>query len=221
MGFLKFLSRNKEKELDFDLNNTQEFDMPPPPPPIGSEEEFQEDKLPEFPELPKMPDMPEEESLEMKEGMNDIVQEPENLPDFPPMNQDFGKTPSMPPVERFPRREMPVREPFMQQPRPLFGMQRRPLFNPTERFEKNAVKEERCVLNLKGSKGPIYVRIERFRGILSDTGIIRNNLKMADEVIVKLNEIDENRNRVFDKWHNAMNDMQKKFVFIDKTLFKR
>ena len=259
LGFLKFLGRNKGKEQELNLDSMQDLDMPPPPP-MGGKDYFPEDKeFQQLPEFPKLPDMPEEvEMPEMPEDMGDMGPEPKSLQDFPPMNQDFGKSPSMPPVENFPRYEMPKRETprneaFMQQPSPLFPMQRpRQLFNPPnpmpqqeipraipqedtprdyvprimpsrsyEKFEKSALKEERSVLSHKGSKGPIYVRVERFRGIIADAGIIRNNLKMADEVIVKLNEIDENRNKVFDKWHNIMTDMQKKFVFIDKTLFKR
>ena len=43
---------------------------------------------------------------------------------------------------------------------------------------------------------------------------------MADETVAKLSDIDLNREKVFEKWHSIMMDMQKKFIFVDKTLFK-
>ncbi len=60
-----------------------------------------------------------------------------------------------------------------------------------------------------------------FKNILIETCAIKNNLKIAEQSIVKLNEIDANRDKVLEKWSNVMMDLQKKLIFIDKILFKR
>ena len=67
----------------------------------------------------------------------------------------------------------------------------------------------------------MYVRVDKFREILAGTRTIKNNLKIANQSIQKLNDIDANSDRVFEKWRNSMVDLQKKLIFIDKILFKR
>ena len=133
-------------------------------------------------------------------------------------------------------------EPEPTRPRPLFGSRPRPLFGtqlqketpnvrlppkpmpkikPYEMVEEAAVREQKGVLQHKEEKGPIFVRAERFRDILTGTNTIKNNLKIASQSIAKLNEIDASRDKVLEKWRNVMMDLQKKLIFIDKTLFKR
>jgi hypothetical protein len=125
--------------------------------------------------------------------------------------------------------------------RPLFGMQRpapnmpgfqeqmpkadvpapKPKMDHYERFQRAAVREERDVLRHKEAEGPIYIRIERFRNILAGTREIRNNLKIAGQSVGKMDEIDADRDKVLEKWHNVMTDLQKKLIFVDQTLFKK
>ena len=142
--------------------------------------------------------------------------------------------PSMPEMSAVPKAEEGIGEPESAQPRrPLFGM-RRPVPMPNmpetqeqkpetrhyERLEKAAVREQKDVLRHKETEGPIYIRIERFKNILAGSREIANNLKTARHSVAKMNEIDADRDRVLEKWHNSMMDLQKKFIFIDKILFK-
>jgi len=54
---------------------------------------------------------------------------------------------------------------------------KRPEITPYQRFEKSAVRQEKSILSHKEAKGPIYIRVERFRGILGGINIIKNNVK--------------------------------------------
>lgn len=233
LGFLKFLKRDKGKEPDFDLENADELDIPPPPPEFG-EKDLSGGKG-EFPELPEMP-----ETLEDKDITSEVEEKP--FPDLEPLPEEpvpelkvRGIGVPKPSVE-IPKAPQPARPPFTRKPGPLFEEQKfeeekpttevelenaRPKITPYERFERSAVREERAVLEHKEAEGPIYIRVDKFKNILAGTRTIRNNLKIANQSIEKLNEIDVNSEKVLEKWHNAMTDLQKKLIFIDKMLFKK
>ena len=241
LGFLKFLKRDKGEKLDLGPENMADLDIPPPPPDFG------EKGLDELPELPELPDI-KGEKLISKIEEKPLPKLPEEkpvselelppLPDLKPEDDielELEGDIDIPTAPGFP--ELPELEPSMQKPRPIFPAQKpeeqkpkiglpefpklKPEIRPYERLEKAAVREERDILRHKEAEGPIYIRVDRFRNILSGTSDIKNNLKTANESIIKMDEIDENRDKVFDKWHNVMMDLQKKLIFVDKTLFKR
>lgn len=211
--------------VEKELPEIPDMDTPTPP------SDFGEPSLKgELPELQEFPEMPED-----KKHLPEL-----DVPTEKPSPE--LKTPSMP---EFQKMEQGLEEPEFPQPRrPLFGVQKpRPIaseqklpvqpkigvpppkgvpeIKPYERMERAAVREERAVLRHKEAKEPIFIRVDRFKNILIGTDTIKNNLKIAEQSIVKLNEIDANRDKVLEKWSNVMMDLQKKLIFIDKTLFKR
>ncbi len=211
------------------LPELPDMDTPPPPSDLG-ELGLNDSIKDELPELPEFPEMPEAEK-----PLPEL-----NIPSEKPSPK--LKLPSMP---ELPKIEGDLEEPELPQPRrPLFGAQtprpvaseqklspppemgvpppqRVPETRPYERMERAAVREERAVLKHKDVKEPIFIRVDRFRDILTGTDNMRDNLRTAGQSIVKLNDIDANRDKVLEKWNNVMIDMQKKLIFIDKTLFKR
>lgn len=256
LGFLKFLKRDKGKELDLGSEGMEDLDMPPMPPDF-KEKEFDEGK--EFEGLPELP--------EGEEDLSEIEEEPLpelELPKTPGPELKFpddANTPEFPKPagkQSFPRYlepAVPKRKECVNAPtpppRPIFGMgSRRPLFGwprpeeqkygvdaptataaevpeprpeirPYERFERAAVEEENAILKHKDAEGPIYIRVDKFGEIITGASAIKNNLKLASQAVIKLNEIDATRGRVLEKWKDVMIDLQKKLIFIDKTLFKR
>jgi len=247
LGFLKFLKRDKKKDIQ--LDNIDNLDMPPappgmdmPPPNLGEKDL---EKMPELPELPEingdetfppikekpLPDLelPSEKPLpELKIPEENTVPELD-LPPLPgpKIEEDVGMQNDMLKIPQ------PSR-PLFGVPKPVFGAPEqkpsaemtgipkpKPEIRSYERLERAAIREENAVLSHEKAEGPIYVRVDRFKEILTGTQTIRNDLKTASQSIVKLNEIDINRDKVFEKWHNVMMDLQKKLIFIDKTLFKK
>ena len=243
LGFLKFLKRDKGKEPDFNLENVEDLDIPPAPPNLGEKDLGEIENFPELPELPKEPisDIEVEPLPELEP-----IEKPAQKSEFPSMGgpklERVG-VPELPPMPEFPKPKETIEAPKPLPPRPLFGVQKkRPLFGagtpqeekpevklppprpkitPYERFERSAVREERAVLKPKEAEGSIYIRVDKFSGILAGTRTISNDLKIAKQSIQKMNDIDANSGRVFEKWHNSMVDLQKKLIFIDKTLFKK
>lgn len=90
-----------------------------------------------------------------------------------------------------------------------------------ETFEIAGIGEEPYSLGHKDLDSPIFVSIDDFRGVISSTSTIKKDLKITDHSIIKLSEIELARDKILANWHNVMTDLQKKLVFIDKTLFKR
>jgi len=201
----------------------------------------------ELPELPEMPEIGVKEPFPpMKDKpISDLDLPPEGpipeleLPKEKPVSEfELPSLPS-PKIEEDVRvleeapKIPPLGKPLFGMPKPMpFGVQKpkvdmselprlKPEIRPYERLEKAAVREERAVLRHEKAEGLIYIRVERFRYILTGTRTIKNNLKTASQSIVRLNEIDINKDKVFEKWHNVLMDLQKKLIFIDKTLFKK
>lgn len=215
MGFLKFLKRSKGKEPDLGMEN---LDMPPTPP--GFEEKDLVGK--EIAELPELPEIPK-----LEEPLSEVKSVPEfkfpSIQKFPEPKEEL-KVPELPPSKSiFSMEKLIDREPRVDIPKPgpIEEVTRPPETTPYESFERSAVREERAVLGHKEAEGPIFIRVDRFRDILTNTNILKNELKTASHSIVKLNEIDVDRDKVLGKWRNSMIDLQKKLIFIDKTLFKR
>ena len=248
LGFLKFLKRDKKKEPDLGLEKMGDLDVPPTPPGLGEKDIGDFPGLPELPEKPA-PDMGEtpisgvklpELGLPMEKPLPSL-EFPEEKPvprlELPPLPSPKKEEPmEIPKAQEFP--ELPGVEPRVQRPRPLFpvemsGVQKprivapkfppkiKPGISPYGRLEEAAVREERAVLRHEGAEGQVYIRIDRFKDILNGTKIIKNDLKTASQSIVKLNEMNVNNDKVFEKWHSVMTDLQKKLIFMDKTLFKR
>ena len=217
------------------------LDMPPAPP--DTEEGGFPEGPEDFGEMPELPELPQDDNS-FSEEYN--AKGPElKFPGFPKM-PEAPKQAEKQNFPAYPRQMAPKIEAAEPEtpPRPLFGMQRPPLFGgqmpyeqqkseepmpspsypgmtPYQRLENAAVREERNILRHKEAKAPVFIRVERFRNVLNSSKDIRNDLKISDQSIARLMEIDSNKDRVFERWHNTMTDLQKKIIFIDKALFKK
>lgn len=247
LGFLKFLKRNKGKEPDLGLENMGDLDMPPEPPGVESEgfPEGEGDfgELPELPELPKSEEQFSEEEEPFPEL--DAAKKPSQEFKFPKLREAPMPSEKLT-FPDYPRQTMPPKleagaGPEISRPRLLFGAQRPPIFSgqgsyeqkieapkqnygratPYQKFEMAAVKEEKNILKHKKAKTSMFIRVDRFREVLVGIKDIKNDLKIADESIARLNEIDTNRDKVFGRWYNVATDLQKKIIFVDNTLFKK
>ncbi len=237
LGFLKFLKRDKKKDPDLGLERMEDLDVPPPPPGLG-EKELKE--LPELPEklAPEMGEKPLSDIGLPKEELQELELPEEKpipgleLPSLPSPKKEepivpkaeFPEPPEVIPSMQKPQPIFPAQKPVAQKPRifaPKFPPRPKPEIRPYERLERAAVREEISVLRHKTAVGPVYIRADKYKNILNNARIMKNDLKTASQSIVKLDEIDTNRDKVFEKWHKVMMDLQKKLIFIDKTLFKR
>lgn len=215
LGFLKFLKKEKRKSSDFDLDS---LDVPPMPPGLRGD-------FGNLPEAPKME--PEFLKGKLKDDFEDIPEflketnKQENLAfnlPKPPMN--FGNMQKKPEdVQKAPKMDISGEEP---KKNPMFMEPAKPRYDSHEYFERKAVNEERNILSHKQIQSDhIYLRVDKFKIILENIRDMKKKLKEGDDSLVKMHEIDGESNKQFIKWKAAMNDLQKKFIFVDKSLFKR
>lgn len=223
MGFLKFLKREKKEDFD-------ELDLPPAPPPL---EGFEEN----LPELPEIPDF-ESEKISVKEEDFPKFDFPEKeelpelgkeapMPEFPEFPEMEEKPMQIEPVSA-PQIEMP--EPAPQVPEPIETMQpeeeaqpEQPAFTPAPAYPKvgrRLFSHEKIPLREMPTGKTIYVRVDRFKATLGSISMVRSDLRKSEEALTKLENIKSAKDRSFDKVRGSLDDLQKKLIFVDKTLFK-
>lgn len=205
MALFKFLRREKKRPLD-------DLDLPPAPPLGDFDKEI---------ELPKFPSFDEER----------ISAQKEELPEFEFPKEKFDadelpELPSMPEMEDMPAADVPPN------PMPDFSVaQERESVVQEEPFKPKLMdvplkvgpklfSKGETVLRDRQTGRTIYVRVDRFKATLSGINIIRNDLKKSQEALAKLENIKHEKEKSFDKIKSSLDDMQKKLIFIDKTLFK-
>lgn len=69
-------------------------------------------------------------------------------------------------------------------------------------------------------EGPIYVRIDDFRLFMEGQSLVKNNLKEADNIITRLNEIKIEEDKEFERWRASLEDINKRINFIDRKIFE-
>ncbi len=201
MGFLKFLKREKKEDFD-------ELDLPPAPPSL---EGFEEN----LPELPDIPDF-ESEKISVKE---------EDFPKFDfPEKEELPEFPEFPEIEETPTQTAPVSAPQIEVPEPMQPAEEvQSSFPSTSAFpkvERRLFSHEKMALRERPTGKTIYVRVERFKATLGSINMVRSDLRKSEEALTKLENIKSAKDRSFDKVRSSLDDLQKKLIFVDKTLFK-
>jgi len=66
---------------------------------------------------------------------------------------------------------------------------------------------------------PLFIHAEPYRELLEDLGLTKGILKENEEIIERVINFKEDQDKEFKKWELIFKDMQKKLIFIDKSLF--
>lgn len=93
-----------------------------------------------------------------------------------------------------------------------------------ERFEKGAVREELGELEERehlSLKKPIFVDLDLFKSMMDEVGMTKKNLKAMDDGISRLEDFRGDKQKEFEKWRKALEDIQRKLIYADRTLFGR
>jgi hypothetical protein len=144
---------------------------------------------------------------------------------------------SMPPeakIPPLPEKPLPAFPEPQMKPLPKFDFEEKPKnlpefpeikeMPPEERFyEEESVYEvgkEVEELKERAPVKPVFVDVEHFKDILDDLNSTKLDLKEGMEIMQKLEEIKLEKDKNFDKWKSQLEDIQRKLIFIDKTLFE-
>ena len=212
MGFLKFLKREREESLN-------ELDLPPAPPPMSGHEEdtefpaFEDKISAKYEEIPKF-DFPDENKISDLGKKEDM-----QFPSFPEWEEE--------PVNTIPNIRAPAGMPEPEQaafqPMPELKQEVRedqPMPDDFPRIERKLFRQEKRHASEIPRRKETYVRVDRFRATLQNIGMIKGNLRKSEEILIKLENIKNAKDISFDKVKSSMDDLQRKLIFVDKTLFK-
>jgi len=67
---------------------------------------------------------------------------------------------------------------------------------------------------------PVFVKIDEYKNVLDVMNMIRNKIEDAKEVLAKINELKNEEDAELELWHTGLDEIERKIVFIDKTLFE-
>jgi hypothetical protein len=148
------------------------------------------------------------------------------LPDFPELSEAEPKTKTE--IPAFP--ELPEMSEYNAEYNTEDAPKKLPEFPdiksvPAEErlFEEESEYEVRKeVEGLKGhvSVKPVFVEVERFKDMLDDLNQTKISLKEAVDIMAKLDEIRLDKDKLFEEWKSQLEDIQRKLIFVDRTLFE-
>jgi len=212
MAFLKFL--NKEKE--------QQANLPPIMPPI--------DKIrSSMSEIPEVPDAHEGDA-----GYSDIVPQHVDDLDLPPPSEkmeDLGipappkeeikaaietvqKTEIKPVQSSDIPDEIPDLEDELKIPEPAVDMSHpMPIMSAPEvrRVEHKHTEH---------AEGPLFVDVSHYVQIRDGLEEMKNDVKKSDDMCANLNVLRQKEDSAFNSWHLALEEMERKMVYVDRVLFE-
>jgi len=216
LGFLKFLKRNKDIGLDLNLDK---LDVLPEPPKFDKTEKFHDISIPDIEDYSdiesnselNIPIPPINKDIQNIRSFNDISMEP--IPKMPKNSEKKD--------QNFKERILPEIETTNNMKEMHSSLNPKPVSDKKSHFQKESDKEGEYNLQQKRESGPIYVTIDKFRNVLSNISSIRGSLKGSGDMLTKMEDIDINSDKEFEKWKSAISEIQMKLIYIDKTLFKR
>lgn len=70
------------------------------------------------------------------------------------------------------------------------------------------------------SNGPIFVDGETYNELLGEVGRLNVKLHLMDEMLLKMNTLREKEETEVKRWHQGMEDIRRKLMFMDDALFE-
>jgi len=230
MGIFGFMKKSRVETSDTSMA------LPPIP---TLDEGFPEIKDPQLPPLPdiSLPPLPTEvpkmaptpPSIEQRSKAEIPSQAPQTVLPPPPAPQPMEEEapditfPTMqsisedlipdriPPLEDIPEPPMFGEEPVTEQE-----------MMPIERPETPMYHEEPMISRVQERRGgPLFIRSDRFRTIIEDLDVIRTKFKEEDEIFFRITEVKNTQDQKFERFRQLLEDVQRKLLFTDRSLFEK
>ena len=142
----------------------------------------------------------------------------EDLPEFPEIpeikEEPFPKAPPIKkPVPSFPEMGKKLKLPTPRPPIPS-GEELE-----EEAFEEEKRKRARTEFYPEAIK-PLFVKMESFQSVINELNLIKSITKESEDAVIRVGDFAEDQEKEFNRWQGQLTDLQKKLIFIDKTIFK-
>jgi hypothetical protein len=85
--------------------------------------------------------------------------------------------------------------------------------------------EQDMLETLKMTRGldftkPLYVLVDHYKAVIEELSESRNLLKNSEDILFRLNEMKNESDKKYEQWRMQMEDIQRKLIFVDKSLFE-
>ena len=93
-----------------------------------------------------------------------------------------------------------------------------------EDLEREAVMSSRVEAHKRDNiqmDTPIFLEIDKFKAIIDEITMSKRLLKESEDALLELNELKGIKDRQFDKWRRQVEELQRRFIFVDKMLFEK
>ena len=170
---------------------------------------FPEEEL----DVPPAPPSIEHEDLGL-ESLGEEMPKPPELPELPPIEEEPElEMPKIP--KAFPNvpKDIPKKPEI-----PRFRPER---FVPVENIVKKPVARPRSYGGIHKITKPIFIKLNSYMNVLDEIEAIKGRLNNFEEVSLRLDGLKDAKDKKFTKWNDIFKDMQKKLIFVDKTLFAK
>jgi hypothetical protein len=67
---------------------------------------------------------------------------------------------------------------------------------------------------------PLFVKADDYKSILGALTVIRSKIGDSEKILADLNELKNVKDKSFEKWRTELEDIQRKLLYIDKTLYE-
>ena len=224
--FDKFKSKPKAPLAEPDSGLDMNVDLPPPPP-IKDKME-----IPSFPKfstksdyVPELPKLSEEPSLSQEEIEIPLPPQAEITTES---NIDHTQMPDISPIG--------LDEPIMELEKPMIEPEQ-PDFGPIIKRDipkKTPIEPEIEIIDIakpapeefspaqhiiESGEKEIYIEIRDYKDVLDEIATIRKSLSGLNVATIGMKELKDKENTAYNSWQKNLEEMKKKFLFIDNSLF--
>jgi len=198
----------------------KDIEIPPPPPPIISSEP-----------VPKPAGIIEEPVPKPLERVNidDFIPKERKpvfttKPEIPGLSKPISHAPQLKSILPEDMEDIFSNEPSIEQlhrPEPLVPPTKPKEFkglSPVLRHveEKEIEKQEKPVLDK-----PIFVKADDYKSILGAMTVIKSKIEDSEKILTEINDLKNTKDKSFEQWRNELEDIQRKLLYIDKTLYEK
>lgn len=189
-----------------------------------TKKEFETHEMPTFPDYPQ--DMPSEQ--ELAGTIPPMPQKPRTeqrpKPEFPSMPEQAADEivpDRIPPLEGIP--DAPE---FTPEPEPMHRFEPVPEQSYPD-YPEHTIQpfaylppEEKAPKNVRHGAGPLYIRTDTIRAVLDYIEQLKSKFTEEDNLVFRLKEVKSAQDEHYESFRQTLEDIQRKLLFIDRSLFE-
>jgi len=219
------------KDFSLDLPPLEPLDLPPLPPDMNQNFKQNNSKG----QFSNMSDFPDEVEISSKQFMQQLI--PPRMLENSKNSSRLSSTmppPPLPPAKSYPiLRPQPSTLPMVEKaiPLPMLQPQKkslseapapkfsvpRPIIRPEQLALENDFTMERSI----DTSRPRFVRVTHYSDIFSNINDIRKISLSTEQYSVSIHELSAKKAKLFYKWQDQLEDIQRMFIQMDKSLFEQ